>query len=80
MGNISAKEGGSVTLQCHLSSTTANVTQVNWEKQDQLLAVHHTDLGCFLWAPSLGGNMQWYLLLIWAQGLGQAPLPTSGKA
>ncbi|XP_025730300.1 T-cell immunoreceptor with Ig and ITIM domains [Callorhinus ursinus] len=45
MGNVSAEEGGSVTLQCHLSSTTAKVTQVNWEQQDQLLAVHHANLG-----------------------------------
>nr|XP_055171870.1 T-cell immunoreceptor with Ig and ITIM domains [Nyctereutes procyonoides] len=67
MGNISAKEGGSVTLQCHLSSTTANVTQVNWEKQDQLLAVHHTDLGWHIYpafrervapGPNLGLTLQ----------------------
>lgn len=66
-GNISAKEGGSVTLQCHLSSTTANVTQVNWEKQDQLLAVHHTDLGWHIYpafrervapGPNLGLTLQ----------------------
>ncbi|KAM6224748.1 T-cell immunoreceptor with Ig and ITIM domains [Rhynchocyon petersi] len=44
-GNISAEEGGSVTLQCHLSSTTANVTQVNWFRQNQMLAVHDTALG-----------------------------------
>ncbi|EPY77209.1 T cell immunoreceptor with Ig and ITIM domains [Camelus ferus] len=44
-GNISAEEGGSVTLQCHLSSTTAKVTQVNWEQQDHALAIHHTNLG-----------------------------------
>ena len=30
--------------------------------------------------PPLGRSMQWYLFLIWAQGLRQAPLPTSGKA
>ena len=45
MGNISAAEGGSVTLQCHLSSTTAKVTQVNWNLQDQVVAVHHASLG-----------------------------------
>ncbi|KAI4548394.1 hypothetical protein MG293_000724 [Ovis ammon polii] len=45
MGNISAEEGGSVTLQCHLSSTTAKVTQVNWNLQDQVVAVHHASLG-----------------------------------
>ncbi|XP_029795204.1 T-cell immunoreceptor with Ig and ITIM domains isoform X1 [Suricata suricatta] len=45
MGNVSAEEGGSVILQCHLSSTTAQVTQVNWEQQDQLVAVHHARLG-----------------------------------
>ncbi|XP_061023146.1 T-cell immunoreceptor with Ig and ITIM domains isoform X1 [Dama dama] len=45
MGNISAEEGGSVTLQCHLSSTTAKVTQVNWKQQDQVVAIHHARLG-----------------------------------
>ncbi|XP_045707536.1 T-cell immunoreceptor with Ig and ITIM domains [Phyllostomus hastatus] len=44
-GNISAEEGGSVTLQCHLSSTTATVTQVDWKQQDQMLAIHHTKMG-----------------------------------
>ncbi|XP_023975846.1 T-cell immunoreceptor with Ig and ITIM domains [Physeter macrocephalus] len=44
-GNISAEEGGSVTLQCHLSSTTAEVTQVNWKHRDQVLAIHHASLG-----------------------------------
>lgn len=44
-GNISAEEGSSVTLQCHLSFTTATVTQVNWEQQDKLLAVHDAKLG-----------------------------------
>ncbi|XP_066203509.1 T-cell immunoreceptor with Ig and ITIM domains [Saccopteryx leptura] len=45
VGNISAEEGGSVTLQCHLSSTTAKVTQVNWEQKNRLLAIRHTNLG-----------------------------------
>lgn len=45
VGNISAEEGSSVTLQCHLSSTTALVTQVIWEQQDQLLATHHSEWG-----------------------------------
>ncbi|XP_039698920.1 T-cell immunoreceptor with Ig and ITIM domains [Pteropus medius] len=45
VGNISAEEGGSVNLQCHLSFTTAAVTQVNWEQQDKLLAIHHAKLG-----------------------------------
>ncbi|XP_036992814.2 T-cell immunoreceptor with Ig and ITIM domains isoform X1 [Artibeus jamaicensis] len=44
-GNISAEEGGSVTLQCHLSFTTATVTQVDWKQQDQVLAVYHAHLG-----------------------------------
>uniref|UniRef100_A0A8C3YKD5 T-cell immunoreceptor with Ig and ITIM domains n=1 Tax=Catagonus wagneri TaxID=51154 RepID=A0A8C3YKD5_9CETA len=44
-GNISAEEGGSVSLQCHLSSTTAKVTQVNWKQQDQVLAICHDTLG-----------------------------------
>ncbi|XP_054433197.1 T-cell immunoreceptor with Ig and ITIM domains [Pteronotus mesoamericanus] len=44
-GNISAEEGGSVTLQCHLSSTAAIVTQVDWKQQDQILAVHHANMG-----------------------------------
>ncbi|PNI53992.1 TIGIT isoform 3 [Pan troglodytes] len=44
-GNISAEKGGSIILQCHLSSTTAQVTQVNWEQQDQLLAICNADLG-----------------------------------
>uniref|UniRef100_A0A9L0IZ50 T-cell immunoreceptor with Ig and ITIM domains n=1 Tax=Equus asinus TaxID=9793 RepID=A0A9L0IZ50_EQUAS len=49
VGNISAEEGDSVTLQCHLSSTTAEVTQVNWEQQDQPLAVHHPTLGWYIY-------------------------------
>ncbi|XP_006975861.1 T-cell immunoreceptor with Ig and ITIM domains isoform X1 [Peromyscus maniculatus bairdii] len=44
-GNISAEEGGSVVLQCHLSSNTAEVTQVNWEQRDQLLAVYSAEQG-----------------------------------
>ncbi|XP_005386470.1 PREDICTED: T-cell immunoreceptor with Ig and ITIM domains [Chinchilla lanigera] len=47
-GNILAKEGGSVVLQCYFSSTTANVTQVNWEQQDQLLAIYHPDFGWYI--------------------------------
>uniref|UniRef100_A0A8C6E967 T-cell immunoreceptor with Ig and ITIM domains n=1 Tax=Moschus moschiferus TaxID=68415 RepID=A0A8C6E967_MOSMO len=45
MGNISAEEGGSVTFQCHLFSTTAKVTQVNWKQQDQVVAIYHASLG-----------------------------------
>ncbi|XP_051006392.1 T-cell immunoreceptor with Ig and ITIM domains [Acomys russatus] len=44
-GNISAEEGGSVILQCHFSSNTAEVTQVNWEQREQLLAIYSADLG-----------------------------------
>ncbi|XP_057553924.1 T-cell immunoreceptor with Ig and ITIM domains [Hippopotamus amphibius kiboko] len=44
-GNMSAEEGSSVTLQCHLSSTTAKVTQLNWEQQGHILAIHHDSLG-----------------------------------
>lgn len=67
MGNVSAEEGGSVILQCHLSSTTAKVTQVNWEQQDQLLAVHHANLGWHIYpafrermapGPNLGLTLQ----------------------
>lgn len=47
-GNISAEEGGSVVLQCHFSSDTAEVTQVNWEQRDQLLAVYSVDLGWYV--------------------------------
>ncbi|XP_010628361.1 T-cell immunoreceptor with Ig and ITIM domains [Fukomys damarensis] len=47
-GNISAKEGDSVILQCHLSSTMAEVTQVNWEQQDQLLAICHPHFGWYI--------------------------------
>ncbi|XP_047420956.1 T-cell immunoreceptor with Ig and ITIM domains [Sciurus carolinensis] len=47
-GNISAEEGGSVILQCHLSSTMAEVTQVNWEQRDQLLAICHTKFGWYI--------------------------------
>lgn len=47
-GNISAEEGGSVILQCHFSSDTAEVTQVNWEQWDQLLAVYSVDLGWYV--------------------------------
>ncbi|XP_007946035.1 T-cell immunoreceptor with Ig and ITIM domains [Orycteropus afer afer] len=66
-GNISAEEGGSVTLQCHLSSTTAAVTQVNWERADQTLAIHHTDWGWHIYpafkermmpGPGLGLTLQ----------------------
>ncbi|KAK2490907.1 hypothetical protein MC885_005654 [Smutsia gigantea] len=67
MGNISAEEGGSVTLQCSLSSTTAKVTQVNWEQQDRVLAVHHANLGWHIYpafqervapGPDLGLTLQ----------------------
>ncbi|XP_038200318.1 T-cell immunoreceptor with Ig and ITIM domains [Arvicola amphibius] len=44
-GNISAEEGGSVILQCHFFSSTAEVTQVNWEQRDQILAVYSADQG-----------------------------------
>lgn len=44
-GNISAEEGGSVILQCHFFSSTAEVTQVNWEQRDQILAVYSADRG-----------------------------------
>uniref|UniRef100_A0A452QKC1 T-cell immunoreceptor with Ig and ITIM domains n=2 Tax=Ursus americanus TaxID=9643 RepID=A0A452QKC1_URSAM len=66
-GNVSAEEGGSVTLQCHLSSTTAKVTQVNWQQQDQLLAVRHANLGWHIYpafrervapGPDLGLTLQ----------------------
>ncbi|KAI5948555.1 T-cell immunoreceptor with Ig and ITIM domains [Manis javanica] len=67
MGNISAEEGGSVTLQCQLSSTTAKVTQVNWEHQHRVLAVHHANLGWHIYpafqervapGPDLGLTLQ----------------------
>ncbi|XP_016055633.1 PREDICTED: T-cell immunoreceptor with Ig and ITIM domains [Miniopterus natalensis] len=48
LGNISAEEGGSVTLQCHLSSTTTMVTQVDWEHQHQYLATHNAELGWYI--------------------------------
>ncbi|XP_047581366.1 T-cell immunoreceptor with Ig and ITIM domains isoform X2 [Lutra lutra] len=66
-GNVSAEEGGSVTLQCHLPSTTAKVTQINWEQRDQLLAVHHAHLGWHIYpafrervapGPNLGLTLQ----------------------
>ncbi|XP_004675510.1 PREDICTED: T-cell immunoreceptor with Ig and ITIM domains [Condylura cristata] len=53
-GYISAEEGSSVTLQCHLSSTTANVVQVNWENQEQLLAIYHADWGWHVNPPFMG--------------------------
>ncbi|XP_037382514.2 T-cell immunoreceptor with Ig and ITIM domains [Talpa occidentalis] len=53
-GNISAEEGGSVTLQCHLSSTTAKVVQVNWEHQEQLLAVYNADHGWHVQSSFIG--------------------------
>ncbi|KAM9582798.1 T-cell immunoreceptor with Ig and ITIM domains [Trichechus inunguis] len=48
VGNISAEEGDSVTLQCHLTSTMATVTQVSWERLDQTLAIHHAELGWYI--------------------------------
>ncbi|XP_062945047.1 T-cell immunoreceptor with Ig and ITIM domains [Cynocephalus volans] len=66
-GNISAEEGGSVILQCHLSSSTAEVTQVHWEQQDQLVAICHAELGWYIYpafrervspGPSLGLTLQ----------------------
>ncbi|XP_036060001.1 T-cell immunoreceptor with Ig and ITIM domains [Onychomys torridus] len=44
-GNISAEEGGSAILQCRFFSNTAEVTQVNWEQRDQLLAVYSAEQG-----------------------------------
>lgn len=67
VGNISAEEGGSVTLQCHLSSTTATVTQVDWKQQDQFLAIHHAESGWSIYPafrervvprPNLGLTLQ----------------------
>ncbi|XP_052596687.1 T-cell immunoreceptor with Ig and ITIM domains [Peromyscus californicus insignis] len=66
-GNISAEEGGSVVLQCHFFSNTAEVTQVNWEQRDQLLAVYSAEQGWHVtsvfreWVvpgPSLGLTFQ----------------------
>lgn len=54
-------------MQCHLSSTTAKVTQVNWQQQDQLLAVRHANLGWHIYpafrervapGPDLGLTLQ----------------------
>lgn len=65
--NISAEEGGSVILQCHFFSNTAEVTQVNWEQQGQLLAVYSADQGWYVSSvfservvpgPSLGLTFQ----------------------
>lgn len=67
MGNVSAEEGGSVSLQCHLSSTTAMVTQVDWKQQDQFLAIHHVEAGWSIYPafrervvlhPNLGLTLQ----------------------
>ncbi|XP_049732973.1 T-cell immunoreceptor with Ig and ITIM domains [Elephas maximus indicus] len=55
-GNISAEEGSSVTLQCHLSSTVATVTQVNWERPRQTLAIHHAELGWHIY-PAFQGRV-----------------------
>nr|XP_015300912.1 PREDICTED: T-cell immunoreceptor with Ig and ITIM domains isoform X2 [Macaca fascicularis] len=67
-GNISAKKGGSVILQCHLSSTMAQVTQVNWEQHDHsLLAIRNAELGWHIYpafkdrvapGPGLGLTLQ----------------------
>lgn len=46
------------------------VLQFQWQKRPRLLPV----------GPQLGRSMRWYLLLIWVQGLRQAPPPASGKA
>ncbi|XP_008144838.1 T-cell immunoreceptor with Ig and ITIM domains [Eptesicus fuscus] len=55
-GNISAEEGGSVTLQCHLSSTAATVTQVDWKQRDRFLAIHHTESGWSIY-PAFRGRV-----------------------
>ncbi|XP_050004732.1 T-cell immunoreceptor with Ig and ITIM domains isoform X1 [Alexandromys fortis] len=47
-GNISAEEGGSAILQCHFFSNTAEVTQVNWEQRDQILAVYSAEQGWYV--------------------------------
>ncbi|XP_076973679.1 T-cell immunoreceptor with Ig and ITIM domains [Tamandua tetradactyla] len=54
--NISAKEGSSVTLQCHLSSTTAKVSQVNWKRLDQHVALCQTELGWYVY-PAFSGRV-----------------------
>ncbi|XP_021064648.1 T-cell immunoreceptor with Ig and ITIM domains [Mus pahari] len=62
--NISAEEGGSVILQCHFSSDTAEVTQVDWKQRDQLLAIYSVDLGWHVFServvpgPSIGLTFQ----------------------
>lgn len=54
-------------MQCHLPSTTAKVTQINWEQRDQLLAVRHAHLGWHIYpafrervapGPNLGLTLQ----------------------
>ncbi|XP_019507793.1 PREDICTED: T-cell immunoreceptor with Ig and ITIM domains [Hipposideros armiger] len=76
VGNISAEEGGSVALQCHLSSTTTMVTQVNWEQQNQLLATHHPKMGWYV-CPAFrkrvvpGPNLGLTLLLLTTNDTGE---------
>ncbi|XP_044522702.1 T-cell immunoreceptor with Ig and ITIM domains [Gracilinanus agilis] len=43
--NISAVEGTSATLQCHLLYTAAKVTQVSWKRNDHLLAIRDSVYG-----------------------------------
>lgn len=68
---VFAELGFSETLSPQRLSFTlpSAVDQFLWQKRPHLLPVGR-----------LGRSMQWCLLLIWAQGLRQAPLPASGKA
>uniref|UniRef100_F6UIB1 T-cell immunoreceptor with Ig and ITIM domains n=1 Tax=Monodelphis domestica TaxID=13616 RepID=F6UIB1_MONDO len=43
--NISALEGTSATLQCHLLYTAAEITQVSWKRNGHLLALHDSIYG-----------------------------------
>lgn len=67
---VFAELGFSETLSAQRLSFTlpSAVSQFRWQKGPQLLPV-----------SPLGRSMQWCLLLIWAQVLKQALLPTSGK-
>ncbi|KAG8514649.1 T-cell immunoreceptor with Ig and ITIM domains [Galemys pyrenaicus] len=62
-GNMSAEEGGSITLHCHLCFTTAEVVQVDWHRQEQLLAICNSNLGCHIHSSQVASVSNFSLVL-----------------